>query len=27
LLLCDDPAQRMLLAERLRQLGTPPALH
>jgi regulator of sirC expression with transglutaminase-like and TPR domain len=27
LLLCDDPAQRMLLAERLRQLATPPVLH
>jgi regulator of sirC expression with transglutaminase-like and TPR domain len=27
LLLCDDPAQRMLLAERLRQLATPAALH
>lgn len=27
LLLCDDPAQRMLLAERLRQLATAPALH
>ncbi|HBX55627.1 SirB1 family protein [Pseudomonas sp. UBA2684] len=27
LLLCDDPAQRMLLSERLRQLSTAPALH
>ncbi len=27
LLLCDDPAQRMLLGERLRQLATTPALH
>ncbi|TWC29784.1 regulator of sirC expression with transglutaminase-like and TPR domain [Pseudomonas sp. SJZ079] len=27
LLLCDDPAQRMLLGERLRQLGATPALH
>lgn len=27
LLLCDDPAQRMLLGERLRQLAKTPALH
>lgn len=27
LLLCDDPAQRMLLSERLRQLQTPQAVH
>jgi regulator of sirC expression with transglutaminase-like and TPR domain len=27
LLLCDDPAQRMLLGERLRQLSATPALH
>lgn len=27
LLLCDDPAQRLLLGERLRQLATPPTLH
>lgn len=27
LLLCDDPAQRLLLGERLRQLATIPALH
>lgn len=27
LLLCDDPAQRMLLSERLRQLTDTPALH
>ncbi|MHA6494131.1 SirB1 family protein [Pseudomonas borbori] len=27
LLLCDDPAQRMLLSERLRQLNAIPALH
>ncbi len=27
LLLCDDPAQRMLLGERLRQLAKMPALH
>lgn len=27
LLLCDDPAQRLLLGERLRQLNSSPALH
>ena len=27
LLLCDDPAQRLLLGERLRQLAATPALH
>ncbi|NQD94972.1 hypothetical protein HP532_20180, partial [Pseudomonas sp. CrR25] len=27
LLLCDDPGQRLLLGERLRQLSVTPALH